>query len=1264
MLSTTKWGNKMRNLLAAVALLVAAPAARADQSSCITCIQNSATPQNAQMNIGTATIRGTLTVGAINISSITASTMTADVFIGSGTSLTDLNASNITRGLVPSSRVVGAYPNITSIGTLTSGVWNGSIIGTQYGGTGQNFVTSLQGSLPYFNGTGTMATLPPGNAESILQTNGAGQNPVWTSSPSVSGLNITNIPQANLQTGVLASGITVPDSALSVVSASKVSGNIPGNAANITGNLSLSQLTAGTLPTAIPASSITVTGATPGYYGGPGQAILLNLRSDGRLASISQSTFSVPVSSIQPGVLPAGVYLPANQVLAGSLLSTVIASSVSATAVTAGSYGGSAQTLLATVQGDGRLSLLSQASIALPANQVLAGALTAGVTVRAVDVSAGVLPSNVIASSVAATTVHAGTYGSATSVPSITIAPDGRVTAASFSNISSLSTSAAVTDQDNGWSHSQTSFSSWTFLQSISAPVVAAGTLSGNGAAITALTPSNLSAGALPSTVIGSSWAANTSISMTGPSTTLTTKSSVTASAFFGDGSHLTGLSASPTGAAGGNLAGTYPNPIIGSQVIVATHIANGVLTNTQMAAGTFSNITIPAANVAAGSLGASVIASSWAANASISLAGPSASFTTQSSATASAFFGDGSHLANISAATIPNTISSSFTITSASGLGVTSGPIQFGTGIYSEGVGNGSVVGNARGTGAVDLQTFRTSASQVASGNYSHIGGGINNECTGIYCVCNGGNGNRVDEAYAWNGGGTNNTMFSGATASFNPGGEGNSISARDSGTFGANNTITSVAQYSMVMGQYGQASSSGSFVYSDLSATNSNNYVSHGYNTANFQATGGFYIDNSSLTVTGPVTGSTFFGDGSHLTGIPSTGSISGFYVPYTGATSNVVLGNNNLSTSYGISAATAVITSSATVLGNFSASGTALVVTASTVSLFGSTVTVLSNGFVGIGTNTPTGQLSTHANNLDTVSLNAYGTSPLSLLILRGASGTKDAPTALAAGKSWGQIQWNGYGTSAFGGSRAAIIVTSTEAFTDTAQGTTMGLQTTRTGTVVSATHLFIGADGQTGIGEGGSVGAPTAIVEISSAPGNTAANVNLFRISSGTAAGTKMVTVSILGGMHLNGGTPLTVASTITVQGNAFSVGASSLVVTGGKVGVGTTAPTTALSVYGVITSSTTQGTISCNAGTPTLSATCTDQHCTFAAGTLATACTYTFSQTLTQVPDCIAGTNAATPIAVSVTSPSNTSITITAAAALTGDNVTFICGQAP
>lgn len=120
---------------------------------------------------------------------------------------------------------------------------------------------------------------------------------------------------------------------------------------------------------------------------------------------------------------------------------------------------------------------------------------------------------------------------------------------------------------------------------------------------------------------------------------------------------------------------------------------------------------------------------------------------------------------------------------------------------------------------------------------------------------------------------------------------------------------------------------------------------------------------------------------------------------------------------------------------------------------------------------------------------------------------------------------------------------------------------------------------------------------------------------------------------------------------------FFIGASS------NVGVNNKIPTTALSVYGVITSSTTQGSISCSAGTGVLDARCTDDHCTYAAGTLATNCTYTFAVAKPKKPDCVCGTDAATPIALSALA-TTTTVKCTAAGALTGDNVTFICAGAP
>ncbi len=104
---------------------------------------------------------------------------------------------------------------------------------------------------------------------------------------------------------------------------------------------------------------------------------------------------------------------------------------------------------------------------------------------------------------------------------------------------------------------------------------------------------------------------------------------------------------------------------------------------------------------------------------------------------------------------------------------------------------------------------------------------------------------------------------------------------------------------------------------------------------------------------------------------------------------------------------------------------------------------------------------------------------------------------------------------------------------------------------------------------------------------------------------------------------------------------------------------TTAATSALTVYGLITSSTTQGTIACNAGTPTLASTANDNHGSFTSGTAAVNCTYTFKTPWNKVPDCFCTTNAAVPITLSAT-PLTTSVKCTSASALTGDTIYYFC----
>ncbi|HEY9657919.1 MAG TPA: hypothetical protein V6C65_05600, partial [Allocoleopsis sp.] len=80
--------------------------------------------------------------------------------------------------------------SLTSVGTLTSGTWTATAVGTQYGGTGQDFSSVAQGAIPFFSATGVMSNLAAGIPGQCLVTAGSGSNPIWTDC--TSGSNTTN----------------------------------------------------------------------------------------------------------------------------------------------------------------------------------------------------------------------------------------------------------------------------------------------------------------------------------------------------------------------------------------------------------------------------------------------------------------------------------------------------------------------------------------------------------------------------------------------------------------------------------------------------------------------------------------------------------------------------------------------------------------------------------------------------------------------------------------------------------------------------------------------------------------------------------------------------------------------------------------------------------------------------------------------------------------------------------------------------------------
>ena len=82
------------------------------------------------------------------------------------------------------------------------------------------------------------------------------------------------------------------------------------------------------------------------------------------------------------------------------------------------------------------------------------------------------------------------------------------------------------------------------------------------------------------------------------------------------------------------------------------------------------------------------------------------------------------------------------------------------GTGAITADIPDGTTAGgNARAINAVDLQSSRTNANQVASGNFSIIAGGINNRASGITSAVSGGQSNTASGTSAVVVGGDSNT-------------------------------------------------------------------------------------------------------------------------------------------------------------------------------------------------------------------------------------------------------------------------------------------------------------------------------------------------------------------------------------------------------------------------------------------------------------------------------------------------------------------------
>jgi hypothetical protein len=166
--------------------------------------------------------------------------------------------------------------------------------------------------------------------------------------------------------------------------------------------------------------------------------------------------------------------------------------------------------------------------------------------------------------------------------------------------------------------------------------------------------------------------------------------------------------------------------------------------------------------------------------------------------------------------------------VSSFTGIGATTdidvALVPKGTGAILGNIPDGTATGgNKRGENAVDLQLNRSSASQVASGQYSAIIGGNNNSASAQQSAVVGGTNNATSAWQSFMGGGSGNTIGGGADASAIIGGYSNVVNVPDvgCGIFGSQYSQCKTSYSTILGGYYNEADAISSVVIGGISGS-----------------------------------------------------------------------------------------------------------------------------------------------------------------------------------------------------------------------------------------------------------------------------------------------------------------------------------------------------------------------------------------------------------------------------------------------------------